>query len=139
MTHEFNVKYLDKTVILTAKILVTQITNGENLLEYSDRDGIWQDKDAHLFSSFCKLRKYLEGKGKILLCKGCRRNVHPAGFQIAWMYALVLTKGMPFDKAKDEVLIFDEELEIDQLVSVEEQDKFYRDWWNSVNEKRFHI
>jgi len=132
MSHEFDVKCLYRSEMITATINVTQIERGENLLEYRDSIESWSDKDTLLFVSFCKLRKHLKEREKILLCKGCRRNVHPSGFQLPWMYALVLTKGKRVDWVKDKVLIFDEEPELDQIVSVEEQEKFYQEWWQSV-------
>lgn len=129
MIHEFNINCLNRSTILKANIKVSQVDHGENLLEYADDTESWNDKDAHLFTSFCRLRKYLKEKEKIMLCKGCRRNVHPFASQLAWMYAFVLTKGKRVDHKKDKVLIFEEELDVEQIVDVEEQEKFYREWW----------
>lgn len=132
MNKEYKIKYLCQNTILNATIVLYFVDNGETLLKYIDEDEIWEEKGPHLFVTFCDLRKYLNLKEKILLCKGCRINVHPSGSQLKWIFAYNLTKGIRVDPDKDEVMIFDEELEMDKIVSVEKQEQFYREWIDSI-------
>ena len=130
--HKFNSKYLYKKEILYAKIRVSEVGHGQMLLDYADDTDAWSDRDMIVFVLFCRLRNFLLEKDKILLCKGCMLNVHPLPFQIMGINGLVLTMGKQIDREKDAVCLFDEELEIDKIVSVEEQHKFYKEWWKSV-------
>ena len=135
MKLDFNVKCSQRNNIVDAKISVSQTEDGWKLLEYCDNTENWSNKGPHLFKSFCDLRIYLQHREKLLLCKGCRRDVYPAGFQLRWIHALLLVKGKAPDPVNDAVVVFDEELDVNQIVSVEEQEQFYREWWKSVTGK----
>ena len=130
MTRQFNIKCLYHGKIIDAKILLIFIANGVTLLEYSDDTESLKFRDPHIFTSFCNLRKYLATKNKLLLCKGCRIDVHSR--KLATTFAYVLKKDVQPDPDKDKVMIFDEEAEIDKIGTVEEQYQFFLDWYKSI-------
>lgn len=129
---EFEVKYFYQNNVLVGAINLFRLSSGETLIEYIDDSEKWEDKDAHLFLSFCRLRNYLSSKDKLLLCKGCRKDVYPSGSQLKWIYAFLLRKGIRINPEKDEVMIFEEELERNKIASVEEQELFYHEWLSSI-------
>lgn len=133
MKKEFEIKYLYYNKIFNANIALQTEADGTISLVYADKhNDIFKFNDNHLFTAFCSLRKVLSEKGKTLLCKGCRIDVHPTGSQLKWIYAYLLTIGERIDPSKNKVVIFDEELAVNKLVSVEMQQRFYEGWLDSI-------
>lgn len=131
----FKVKYLKQGEIFNANINLIQIPEtGESSLSYRDEDNQSLNYiNAHLYSSFLKLREDLLRQDKLLLCKGCVLNVHPSGRQLVWNTALILVKGKFPNPYTDSVIIFDEELDVSKLATIQEQKNFYKEWLKSTS------
>ncbi len=129
---QFKVKYAISNKLMDAKIVLVPLPKGETFFIYMDKAEVWHDQDPHIFTSFCKLRKHLEAQEKMLLCVGCKINVHPSGGLMHSVFALQLSMNTRVGIKKDVVMIFDEELDITKLATVNQQEEFYRGWLDSI-------
>jgi hypothetical protein len=82
------------------------------------------------FSAMQAIRKELELEGILMLCNGAARNVYPSPMQRNGRTAYILEQGCPA-KLSNTVDIFEKSEELD-FVNVEEQDRFYYYWIQSL-------
>src|SRR5262249_38334507 len=130
MAREFKVKFIKGDKVDQGIFKYTSLKNGETLLEYVDHEEHLQRIDCHDYHAFNKMADELYAKGKILLIKGCRRDVYsqrPIG-----IYAYQFTIGQRIDPDLDRVFIFDEETDLIALASLEERKKYYDQWCRSI-------
>jgi hypothetical protein len=134
MEKKFEIKCLHINHMIAAGIIVRTEDDGTVSLLYNDEENvILIFNDAHLFTSFCRLRRKLLTEDKILLCKGARIDVHPTGSQLKWIYAYQLQIGERITQSANKVVLFDDELDVNRIVTVEEQEEFYIKWLNSID------
>jgi hypothetical protein len=134
MEKKFEIKCLYIHRMIAAEIIVRTEQAGTVSLLYNDEDNVTLIfNDAHLFTSFCRLRRKLLTEGKILLCKGARIDVHPTGSQLKWIYAYELQIGERITQSENKVVLFDDELDVSKIATVEEQEEFYIKWLNSID------
>lgn len=84
-----------------------------------------------LFDALKEMRKWFETKECLLLCAGARRDVYPSGMARSMgsaRKAYVHEMGKPTSHLVD---IF-EPAEADQIGTVDEQEKFRREWISSL-------
>lgn len=92
--------------------------------------GIIKAKNA--YSAMQQLHEKLDENGIKLLCNCYRYDIRPSGMSLsmgggAQGYKLILGQS-----AKELVNIFEPTFDIEAIVSVDEQKKFYRKWINSL-------
>jgi len=93
-----------------------------------------RESDTFPFIALQRLNKYLEDKNMKLMVKGCRRDVHPSGAFLIGFNAYMLTMGKQASRTEI-VNIFEPESNIEAIGTVEEQNKYYKDWLNSLKNR----
>lgn len=129
---EYSINVKKGNLIQKAKFILTSIENGQTLVEYIDEQEHLAEVDAHTYSAFNRIRERLNLNDKWLLVKGGRNDVHPSGRQLSWIYAYKLVLGKRVDPQKDLVIIFEPELDYNNIASIQEQKEYYKKWLESI-------
>jgi len=131
-TVEFKIKVKANNLFKYASFKLTRIENGQTLVEYECEGDYFKDADAHTHTAFNRIREKINSKDEWFMIKGCRRDVHPSGRMLTWIYAYKLTIGKRVNDVEDKVMIFEEEEDYNSIVTVHEQKEFYKDWLDSI-------
>ncbi|MBQ6946055.1 MAG: hypothetical protein IJN43_17300 [Ruminococcus sp.] len=86
------------------------------------------------FNAMVKIRRQLETVHQQLMCKGARRDVYPSPMQMRMgecREAYMLSMGKPA-RLNQIVNIFDVENEISICTTVDEQERYYAEWVQSL-------
>lgn len=94
-------------------------------------------EDEKVYYCLKKLHKKLDVLGIKLLCNGCRRDVRPSRMSIDMGGGTLAYKHVLGRKPteNDLVNIFDPTDDLESIVSVEEQDEYYKQWLRSIGIK----
>ena len=134
MYKKMKIKGYKSDKIFSGYITIAPKPFGKVILAYTDTDEHIEYEDVHIHTSFNRIRELLLNKGKKLLCKGCRIDVHPSGRQLTTIFAYKLTLGKRVSSSTDEIMIFDEELDLTKIGSVTQQKEFYKKWLKSIED-----
>ena len=110
-----------------AKLLVYDYGKSTKL-EFTYKDIMYIEEHEFPFTAFRKIRLAIEKLNIKLLCEGNRIDVHPSGMQLVGFMAYEMELGKP---ATNAVYIFDETDKVEKIGTVEEQTKYFDDWWDS--------
>lgn len=132
-TSSFSVKVrLSNSQLIDGFFTLSPSLEGRTIIRFNDIEDDIIDDDTHIFSAFCRIRVLLESKGKLLLCKGCRKDVYPSGRLLKTKFAYQLTMGRRVDHQHDEIMIFDREDDERSLGNVKEQHDYFMNWLDSI-------
>ncbi len=128
----YNIKVVtNNNEITTGNLILIRLENRDYQLELEIGNIKLKDINTFPFIGLQNIRMELEKIGFKLLCKGSRINVYPSGALLGGRNAYLLTLGRSPER-NETVMIFDEEIDIDKISSVEKQQKFYNDWKQSL-------
>lgn len=130
------VNYIKNMTICTGQLQLKE--NEDDVELFLTIDGtIFVARNENYFDALILLRRQLEERNIVLLCKGCCKNVYPSGMILSMGYgdkAYRLTIGEPA-KMNSLVYIF-EPCDEKDYASVDEQHSFFEEWCNSITRRR---
>ncbi|MDM1409040.1 hypothetical protein [Myroides sp. DF42-4-2] len=102
-------------------------------IKYIDDINEIEVSDIRTYEAFCKLVKNLEAKNIRMLIKGCSLQYSMVKALKSTMFTVKLRLGNEINFQKDKVNIFEKEMDVSKIVTLEEQDAFFNKWLDSLN------